>query len=253
MSIVMALIVLAMVGISAITIMAMGSQKRKVSQQMNISVSANLVKQRLVGVVLSPQSWQITQNQNSAAFAAFSPDRPPALDIYTPDSNTPYYKVTDATAGFDLKGIPCNDFRATGNDLCPIRYDITLKNRVFQNGNWIDTLHFALQFKPSSTKVFLKTEDAQYTFDLVRNLNDQSVEYACISMNGKYDATTNTCSTTLTKTVTVCTGGKTYRGPAANGGSSNCDDRTVATTSCSGSQVVKGFSTNGSPICGAPL
>ncbi len=220
---------------------------------MNISVSASLVTQKLVGMVLSPQSWQATQTHNAAAFAYFNSKSPPALDIYSPDSQTPYYQSTNAQAGFDLKGNPCTAFSTSGNDSCPLRYDITLKSRIFQNANWIDTLHFALSFRPASAGLILNTNTSQFTFDLVRNLNDQSVESACISINGIYDANSNLCSAKITKSVATCIGGQTYRGPAANNGANNCDNKTTALTKCASSQVVKGFDIKGNPICGAPL
>ncbi len=253
MSMVMVLVVMGIVGISAISIMSMGEQKRKISGQMNVSVSASLVKQKLVGMILSPQSWQATQTHNSLAFAGFNPDHPPTLNIYAPDSSTAFYQPTNAAAGFDLKGNPCTGFSTNGNDACPLRYDITLKSRVFQNANWIDTLHFALSFRPASAGLILNTSTAQFTFDLVRNLNDQSVESACISISGQYDANTNSCSQKITKSVASCAGSQTYRGPASNGGSTNCDNKTATPTACTGSQVVKGFDVNNNPVCGAPL
>lgn len=253
MSMIMVLVVMGIVGLSAISIMSMGDQKRKISGQMNVSVSASLVKQKLVGMILSPQSWQATQTHNSGAFVNFDSSHPPTLDIYTPDSNTPFYQPTNAQAGFDLKGNPCTTYSANGNDTCPFRYDITLKSRVFQNANWIDTLHFALTFTPASAGLILNTSTTQFTFDLVRNLNDQSVESACISISGLYDAETNSCSAKITKSVATCGGSQTYRGPASNNGSTNCDNKTAAPTACTGSQVVKGFDVNNNPVCGAPL
>lgn len=253
MSLVLILVITGIIGLSAVSIMSMGDRKRKISQQMNISVSASLVKQKLVGMVLSPQSWQATQAHNSSAFASFNPASPPTLDIYTPDSSTPFYQPSNSHAGFDLKGNPCSNFDLSGNDNCPLRYDITLKSRVFQNSNWIDTLHFELTFKPASTGLILNTTASQFTFDLVRNLNDQSVESACISINGLYDTNSNSCSVKITKTASTCGSGQTYRGPASNNGANNCDSKTIAPAACTGSQVIKGFSQTGNPICGSPI
>lgn len=253
MSLVMVLVVMVIVGLSAISIMRMSDQKRKLSQQMNVSVSASLVKQKLVGLILSPQSWQATQTHNSQAFANFDPTHPPMLNIYTLDSSTPFYQPTNMEAGFDLKGNPCTGFSANGNDNCPLRYDITLKSRAFQNANWIDTLHFELSFKPASSGLILNASNAQFTFDLVRNLNDQSVESACISISGIYDAETNSCSAKITKSVATCGGSQTYRGPASNGGNTNCDGKTTAPTACTASQVIKGFDVNNNPVCGTPI
>jgi type II secretory pathway pseudopilin PulG len=253
MSLITVLVLIGILGFSALLITSMGKQKRKMSQQMSVSVSASLVKQKLVGLVLAPQSWQATQAHNSQAFASFDPDHPVTLDIYSQDSNDPFYRTTNPEAGFDLKGNPCTSFSMNGNDNCPFRYDITLKSRVFQNGNWIDTLHFALNFRPSSAGFVLNATANQFTFDIVRNLNDQSVEAACISIKGVYNASTNSCTAKITRSVASCGVSQTYRGPGLNSGASNCDNKVVAQKACSGNQVIKGFGNDGDPICGAPL
>lgn len=262
-SLVVVLVVMGIVGLSASVIMTIGSEKRKFTRQMNVRVSANLVKQKLVGMVLAPQSWQVTQNHNIDAFKSFNLDRPPRINIYAPDSSV-FYKSTDESAGFDLKGNPCTGFggqqtstgslRSVGNDSCPLRYVITLKDhRVDPNGNWIDKLHFELHFKPASSELVLNPKSPELTFELVRNLNDQSVEAACISISGRYDANSNSCSVKITKPAAVCGANQTYRGPATNESATNCDNKVLPTTVCAGTQVVKGFNADGSSICGAPI
>lgn len=254
MSVVMVMAVLGLVGITAVTIMSLGSQKRKISQQMNVSVSASLIKQKLVGIILSPQSWQVTQIKNSRAFSQFTEANPPSIDIYNPDSTLPYYQTTDVTAGFDLKGNPCAGFDAvSGNDNCPFRYEINLTKSYIQNGNWIHTLHFSLLFKPASAQMILNAGSPLFTFDLTRNIDEKSVETACTLVNGYYDASMNSCSVQVTKPVPVCNSGMTYRGPAANQAANNCDLKKVNLTACNTPDVVKGFSQIGTPICGAPL
>ena len=259
MSIVMVLVITAVIATAALTVMTMGSEKRKLAQAMNVAVSANVVKQKLVGLVLSPHSWQKTQINNSASFAAAGAGgsgehvaQVIPLSIYSPDSNEPFYDGTNPSAGFDLHGKPCASFSSAGNDACPFRYQISLKSRVFQNGNWIDTLHFKLFFSPKSQNLKLNASSPVYTFDLVRNLNDQSAEQACVSIHGTYNADTNACSVQITKPVAACGAAQTYRGPAANATSSNCETVRTVVTSCAGSQVIKGFSASGTPNCGAP-
>ncbi len=255
------LVTFAIIGIVATVIITIGNQKRKISQQMNVGISANLIKEKLVGVVLSPKSWQVTQSHNHAAFSgstspsgsSSSGTAAPKLDLYLPDSTVAYYESKNPAAGFDLKGNVCNTFSASGNDDCPFHYDISLVNHVFQNANWIDTVHFELQFRPASLNMILNTSASQYSFDLTRNFNDQSVETACVSVHGNYDPNTNSCSIKLTDTVAACGAGETYRGPLVNASHTKCDPKRTVHTTCSGSQVIKGFNSNGNPICGAPL
>ncbi len=252
MSLLVVLMVTGVVGISSLMVLNMGTQKRIVAQQMNMVVSADLIKQKLIGAVISPRSWQLTQANNNAAFAGFNPAAPPLLNLYKEDSGAVFYQAANAAAGFDFKGNQCTTFTNGGNDSCPFHYDISLKNRVLQNGSWIDTLHFALRFKPASTTFVLNAGSPQFTFDIVRNLDDRSVESSCLSVNGIYDAATNLCSVKVTKPVAACAGPQTYRGPASNVALTNCDNKIIAVTTCLGAQVVKGFALDGSPTCGAP-
>ncbi|HWU44175.1 MAG TPA: hypothetical protein VN132_12075, partial [Bdellovibrio sp.] len=121
MSLILVLVIFALIGISAITILTMGEQKRRVSQQMNLTITAQQVKQKLMGLVLAPQSWQAIQTYNAPAFAMFPdpavttttvspPTSFPTLDLYEPNSTAPYYKTSDHNAGFDLRGNPCTSF-----------------------------------------------------------------------------------------------------------------------------------------------
>jgi Na+-transporting NADH:ubiquinone oxidoreductase subunit NqrC len=254
---VVVLLVTTVVAITAITTLAIGDQKRKLSRQMNVGVVAGLIKQKLVGMVLAPDSWQATQTNNPHAFtdtgAGGQSPQSPMLDIYLPQVTQPYYQASNSRAGFDAKGNACNEFSNEGNDACPFRYEITVLSHTQQNGNWIDKLHFHLLFRPRSKETVLNAESSNYTFDLVRNLDDRSIESACVSVNGVYHSESNDCSVTLTKAVTSCPTGQTYRGPATDAQSSNCAPRSVATQSCSGSNVIKGFDSDRNPICGAPL
>lgn len=252
MSLVTVLMTFSIFTIAMGSMLTYAAQKRKIAERMNLSATANLVKQKLVGLVLAPQSWQVTQARNSTVFATFNPASPAILDIFSVDATTPYYQASHPWAGFDMKGRPCMGFTPSGNDLCPLRYEITLKNRTFQNGNWIDTLHFELLFRPAKG-LALKTSSEEFSFDLVRNLNDQSAESACIAVRGVYNAKSNACTVKLTESVSPCANNQTYRGPALNGGASRCDNRTIASTSCANGKVVKGFDANGTPLCGAPL
>lgn len=259
MTIIAILMVVTVVGIAASTILAMSVEKRKISNRLNVSASANLAKQKLVGAVMSPASWQLTQSGNASAFASFAGGAPsqnalPTLKIYIAGMSTPYYQPSNDKAGFDLTGAPCTSFDSVkGNDSCPLRYDVKLKSHVFQNSNWIDTVHFELSFKPKSTDLVFNAKASEFTFDLTRNLDDKSVESACISISGAYDAASNSCSVRITTPVATCASGKTYRGPASNSTSTNCDTKSLTVTTCASNQVVKTFDGNGNPVCGVAI
>lgn len=259
MSIVMVLVVTGIVGISTMAILAMGSQKRKVTQQMNLSTSVSAVKEKLTGLVVSPQSWQTIQSRNASAFTGpIDPEHLPSLDIYLPSSGagagtTAYYSSSNPTAGFDMKGKPCTGFNPDiGNDACPIHYDVSLKSRVFQNSNWIDTVKFSLKYRPATAGLQVNVNAADYSFDLVRNLDPQSAESACIAIGGNYITSENSCSKRLTKDYPACRGVNTFRGLASGPGGGNCEAKAIVATSCPGSQVIKGFRES-RPICGEPL
>jgi hypothetical protein len=178
------------------------------------------------------------------------------LNLYQAGTGTaPYYSSTDPTSGFDMFGNPCvspNLFDPQlGNDLCPFHYDVTLVSRVYQNHNWLETVHFALSYKPQTSGQSLNTSAPQYSFDLVRNFNSQSVEQSCISVNGNYNSATASCTVSITQDTSCGTGGA-FVGPSASSSSGTCG-RLALAQSCASGTVLKGFGSDGTPICGPPI
>lgn len=216
---------------------------------MNVSVVADQIKQKLVGAVLAPPSWQLTQSRNTGAFYASSgSSQKPLLNIYLTDPYTPYYASTSPTAGFDFQGNPCNQFNSeSGSDACPFRYEVRLVSRTMQGSNWIDTVGFAMTFKPSSNRFVLNAQSAKYTFNLVRNFDTRGLEAPCISINGQYNPNDNTCSVSLKREKT-CANGTSYKGPAEN----DCATKTLPTKTCTSPNVIKGFDNQGNSVCGPP-
>lgn len=260
MSIVLAI---GLMGIATLGILSWSTQKSHAGRQMNIHAVADQIKQRLVGAVISPNSWQLTQNYNTRAFAdpvfsqgngngpAANSEAYPKLNLYIAGSSGIYYETNNPNAGFSPAGVPCTNFDAqNGNDACPFRYDIRLVRHVYQNGNWIDTVRFELTFKPASSKYILNSKKSQYTFDLVRNLDEKSVESSCIALNGQYNANTGECSVRITRATSCAQNSGAYRGPAANGGQS-CETPRAASLACGTGQVIKGFDARGTPQCAA--
>lgn len=255
MSIILVILVVAVMALVMIGILNWNNQKVKLNQQLNVTVIADQIKTKLVGIVISPDSWQRIQSNNQSAFGyANTPSSTkPGLNLYLADPliTQPYYKASQATAGFDPSGNPCsedNPFDSVdGSDSCPFHYDVTLKSRTYVNNNWLDTVHFEMMFKPATSKLVLNTKATQYTFDIVRNFNDRSVESACISVNGNFSSTSARCSTLLTPNVN-CQITTAYRGPGAQGGSA-CGERTQNFT-CPQGSVMKGVNGNGDPVCG---
>jgi hypothetical protein len=177
----------------------------------------------------------------------------PNLDIYSPDSgSTPYYRAGISNAGFDQHGNACDTFNAEkGNDDCPFHYDIRLKNHSFINGNWVDTLHFELNYRPANPKYALNTSGSRYTFDLARNLDQKSAETSCVSINGQYQTGSGNCSVKLTAPVDCATAAKAYRGPSGGTNTVNCETPRAPATACGNNMAIRSFSSNGNPQCAA--
>lgn len=250
MSLVTVLVALGIMGFVSMAIITWNSQKVKINQQINVSAVADQIKQRLLGAVLGPDSWQATQAHNSNAFApgVDVEKLQPQLNIYLrKDDTLPYYDLSNPQAGFNLQGDPCTKFNTeVGDDTCPFRYDVRLVKRVFQNNNnWIDTIRFALVFKPASSKLifFNNAKNENYNFELARNLDGKSIEESCIAMKGIYTQNTNSCNVQITQE-TRCPDGSVYKGPGEG-----CAAPVLAQQGCPTGVAVRGFDSAGKPIC----
>ncbi len=252
MSLLAVLITFTVVGLAAAGIILTTQQKRKIIQQINVSITAEVIRNKLMGYIMTPESWQKIQAQNTSVFTPFDINAPNKLDIYAANSDTPFYKSTENKWGFNFEAEPCQTFNSDiGDNSCPFRYEVRLKDRKNQSGAWIDTLTLTLKFNPRDKNFIVNTQQANLSFDFVRNWNVESSETSCVSLNGIYDVATASCSRKITMTST-CNGGATYRGPASTS-QPTCSPVNIQNTQCSGEQVIKGFDTQGNPICGEAL
>lgn len=257
---VIVLAVTAVMAIGMVTIMTKNQNSRKAQQQTNLPGIAEQIKSTLVGAVMSPQSWQVIQMRNSKAFTT-SPTQiypqaggttlPPSLkslDIYLENSDAPFYAATNPNAGFTLQGVPCTREQAfsetKGSDQCPFRYNVYLLSHVFVNNAWVDTLRFELLFRPRNLSLVLKEKDERYTFNLVRNVDENNVEASCKSLNGVYSKETGQCSVSLAQEI-ACPSGQSYRGPTG----SHCATSAITAKTCASGQAIYGFDSQGNAIC----
>ena len=95
----------------------------------------------------------------------------------------------------------------------------------------------------------LNNKSDSYTFDLVRNLDEKSVESSCISLQGQYNVATGACSVKITAPTVCNTVPNAYRGPATTANSQPCESTVIAPRACTGGQVIKGFDPQGNPQC----
>lgn len=266
---IIALALTAVIAIGTVAMLSRNQTGQKVQQQTNLPGVVDQIKATLVGAVMSPQSWQIIQKRNAKAFAYKPPMYPPnqdagggptpttmplmmqSLDIYLVDSELPYYEATSPRAGFTMQGAPCGgrDMKVAfnpdkGNDSCPFRYNVYLVSHVQHNGVWIDTLRFELLFRPEKASLIINEKSERYTFNLVRNVDENNVEATCKSIKGIYDKKKGACSIELAEEVD-CPSGQSYRGS----GGTSCVVMKVAAKSCAAGQSVSGFDQEGNPVC----
>lgn len=251
MSMIATLALVGLVGFISMAIATWNDHQNKMIRQTNVTVVAEQIKHKLLGNILSPESWQKTQERNASAFTHFTPGHAVDLNLYSAESSVVYYRGTDPTAGFTLQGNPCesgNLFNALeGSDTCPFHYDVKLKSRVLQGGNWLDTVSLAMTFKPRTLKYVLNANSAKFSFQITRNFNDRSVETTCISAGGSYSATSGRCQVLLTQ---VATCSRFYKGPSPDSAYGQCGNSTQ-TFSCPPGQAIQRMDSSGTPVCGA--
>ena len=68
MSLAVVMIGVAISGIVAMGVVSWEKQKVAAKPRINVQATAEQIKQKLIGAVISPDSWQLTQSYNSAAF-----------------------------------------------------------------------------------------------------------------------------------------------------------------------------------------
>lgn len=242
---------MAIAAVAIISIMSVNmiSSKTQVNQMLNtakLDLVVDQIQRRLVSIVMTPAAWQRIQSGNTSAFnqAGGVYPNPPLLDIYQADGTTaPYYRTTQANAGFDTSGNPCNEFSLEGNDACPIRFEVSLLSRNQINGTWVDTLRFRLKYRAHSSAQIFNENKSQFNYDFVRNYNSQSVESVCISVGGNYSSSSNSCTVSFAHDVQCGTGS------ALAGNYNNPCQPINLTYQCLGNQAVRGLSSNGTPIC----
>jgi len=249
------LISLAVTGAIGLVIVDHLLLQRKVEAQQNVAVVADKIKNTLVGLVISPAAWQTTETYCPTAFHAQpsggSNSNALRLALYLdPAASSPYYDSRVPTAGFDRHGDPCNGFSMNGSDTCPFRYDLQLKSRTVVNGTYVDTVHFQFYYKPQSHSSTLNGDRAEYTFDLTRNYDQQSVETSCILVGGHFDTTTGSCSTWLTQDSRCSTTNGVLSGPSPTSTQANCATTTMSQSTCPTNTAVTGFTQTGTPVCG---
>jgi hypothetical protein len=247
----------AVFAVAAGIILTKVSATQKINSDLGITLGAERARAMIRGIVQDPRSWAATQTANASAFTAFDPSSPPALKLLLTDG-TVYYNSKDPHAGFSPAGVPCTTSSSpSGNgsalaadaDLCPFRYDITLKNHEQINGIWVDTVRAELRY--SGTKRAFNTLAERYTFNLRRNFDDASAESACVSLGGDFNLDTGSCSTQVTQAAT-CSGSTYVRGPATTGASAPCATASPEHVTCPAGTVIKKFD-GGNPVCGYPL
>jgi hypothetical protein len=251
-------------------------RKMKSSSQMNVSGTANQIKEKMSGLVVSPSGWQLveTNNQevfdnaaNSQSYSQLSSDQK-LLKLYisTPGGQSVYYDSTNFKAGFNMSGEPCTSEDGpfnpeTGNNRCPFRYEVFLKERVMRGTTAIDTVVLYFKFKPASNGLVLKgghkfaadvdlnnlDSTNPYIITIRRNFDKKSVVTSCIALDGEYNTDSGECSVKITRPADCDQyPGQYYSGP---GDSDGCG-AVANVSSCSRRTAVEGFAGGSQPVCG---
>ncbi len=250
--------------ILAVAVLAQIENKNKIQKKIDLSSSAFKIKENLMTAFNSKMGWTRTKNENQTKIALFnsgasgaggSPSSatltPIKIDIYSGDNPNPVVVADQPTVGFTFDGQICTGFNENeGNDLCPFRYEISLKTVTQTTSDTIIKVMAFLKFKPADSKYVLNTLKSDFTFEYTPSFESQSANDMCLAIGGYYNTQNLTCTHNITNNSANCPSGNSYRGPAAES-NLNCDQTKPASTTCTANQYVVFDQATNEPSCKA--
>jgi len=156
------LVVVAILSIVALGIGGLTVQFSKQQQQSNTVIQADVFRRSLIALIVSNTSWDYTTKAN-ASMACLYNGAPCATTTQQPfaiydASNTVFYDP--ATKGINYSGQVCDGFALTGNDQCPLRYDLEWQPICPPLGSCLNPqvlINATLIYKPLNSRVVINT------------------------------------------------------------------------------------------------
>ncbi|RYZ93319.1 MAG: hypothetical protein EOP06_01380 [Proteobacteria bacterium] len=263
-SLLIVILVTAVVAITAAAAVDYQIERTKKERAERVKPAIKVFKEQLVSLVSSPRAWSKTQARNASAFARAerasvsvgsrvttnNQNQDTALNIYGEDDTSLFYSSADPTAGFDMNGKKCVVNLTSDNSQCPFRYRVSLENRSFVNGRWIDLVRFQLVLNSSKNLPPINPSNPEFSFIMNRSYSGEAgVQALCQATGGTYNDATARCSTQLTQEAD-CNDQLVYRGPASTSDQGVCALRQPSSV-CPPGQAAYGVGDNSQVLCRA--
>ncbi len=246
-----ALFVCIILGMVTLYILNTSQNKRKIQDNLTVTVSAENVKNRLINTLNSKASWELTTSHNNIyPLAGTTIVTPVPINVYDAETNEILFHSTNINSGFDANGAPCDTFNLNqGDDKCFFRYDVAVKNVTGSAGQYLVLVRAELLFKPRNKKYVFNSQKEKFSFDYTVGVDLSAAVDICQAISGTFNETNNTCSQTLTTAASCANANQTYQG-AASGVTSACGVTELPQQACPAGQYLYGYdATTNSFLC----
>lgn len=235
-------------GLVTVYILNTSQNKRKIQENISVSVSADNIKNKLLNALNSKPSWDLTTSHNNIyPLAGTTITTPPKINIYDAETNAILIHSTNPTAGFNMSGETCNSFNLNeGHETCFFRYEVSVNSVTSSAGNYVVLVRANLLFKPRNSKFIFNSQKDKYSFNHSVGVDQSAAEEICESINGTFNATTSTCSQTLTPSASCNNPNQSYQGSTPTGvssqsGSTGCAVTQLPQQTCATGQYLYGY------------
>lgn len=160
---------------------------------------------------------------------------------------------TDSSYGFTESGDACTGFSASGNDLCPYKYEVRVSVVCPATGactNPQEKITGTFLFSPGPEgKKSVTLNPSRYSFETFRGELTNTVADSCSVLGGTYNAVTKVCRLPL---MGDCPAGLVVVGVDAATNTKDCRPF-LAAFECPAGSVLKGVGLDGVPYCYAQI
>jgi hypothetical protein len=204
-SMMMALAAAGLVTVAALSVAKWSKETLQIQKSNDPSKAAQLIRENILNSLSSSGVWEqsLSNNANlSTCIAdkscAFDGNSYVDFDLYS-NSGSVLLKSSDASNGFDLKGMVCNSFNSTnGNDSCPLRFvtQVRADCSVLVAGQCDVQLRGILYYAPLQTGSSLLARSLnsdKYGFNFHLGAIDGTMQAACVALGGSFNKSTLGC------------------------------------------------------------
>ncbi|RYZ85418.1 MAG: hypothetical protein EOP06_16285 [Proteobacteria bacterium] len=248
-------VALVMVGlVSAVALVISGWQEEsfKVQNMQKIKRATASIREKVLFQIYNQEAWKATSGANTCLLNGTNcaSSAQGILTLRGPDGQL-FYDAAVADTGFNFNTVPCDaslneKFSATGNDLCPFRYELKWNAANCAAGKC--QIHIVGEFKyaPLAKKNKVPLSPDKLKLDFIKGFETNSLMSACTSINGLFDQTTLKCLPSNNQ-VAKCPDGYVFK--SVDSTQVPVCERATKGESCPSGQGARGIASNGSLEC----